>query len=160
MPARPTKATTAVNIELPTALVERLRDFAKRDMRSLKAEFIRAIRLLLDTCDRPGAALAEPAVMSGTPSADTQMGDTLRESIPQTTPPEPDFHIAGMSDVAFARFLEKVAKKEHPLSEIALARRDRRTIEQISSEFRTLKPHNVRAVVEKLEKAALKEVKK
>jgi hypothetical protein len=76
VPAKPTKDTTAVNIELPSALVERVRDFARRDMRSLKAEFVRALQLLLDTYDKPGAAPSASTLPLGTASAQTVRKET------------------------------------------------------------------------------------
>jgi hypothetical protein len=46
-----TAGTTALYQELPSDLVQRLRDFARRDQRTLKVELIRAIELLLATYD-------------------------------------------------------------------------------------------------------------
>ena len=157
VPARPTKATTAVNLELPTELVERLRNFAKQDMRSIKAEVIRAIRLLLDTCDRPDAVLAGPIVPPGTSSADTLKGDT--SSPYAAAPTEPPFNIAGLSDEKFAGFLENLKGGKYQSNDIVMARRRRRTVEQIASENRR-RPDAVRPVVEKLERMAAREAQK
>jgi hypothetical protein len=54
VPSKKTKGTVSVFLELPEDLMERVKDFARRDMRSIKMEFIRALHLLLDTYDRPG----------------------------------------------------------------------------------------------------------
>ena len=51
MPTRPTKDTTAVNMELPADLMARVRDFARRDMRSIKAEFVRALQSRIEELD-------------------------------------------------------------------------------------------------------------
>jgi hypothetical protein len=65
-----TAGTTPVYQELPTDLVNRLRDFARRDQRTLKVELIRAVELLLATYDRPGQQPAGAAP----PAAETQAG--------------------------------------------------------------------------------------
>jgi hypothetical protein len=82
MPIRPTKGTTAVYLDLPSDLVERVRDFAKRDQRTVKMEYVRALELLLATHDTGAAPTAPPvaATPSTPPAEDLDATEKKRRS--------------------------------------------------------------------------------
>jgi hypothetical protein len=64
VPRKPTKDTIQINIELPKALLERLRKFAKWDHRTIKAEFILALESYLDQHDRSDRGIADTITQS------------------------------------------------------------------------------------------------
>jgi hypothetical protein len=160
MPTKPTKDSTPVNLELPTELVTRIRDFAQRDMRSIKAEFVRALRLLLDTFDKPGASTTETPAISDTGSGDTvkgEAGGALADSTAQESPSV----LAQMGADAFTRFLGRLAQKgeKETLSYIAVCRRAGLTAKQIVCKNRQFELAEVAAHIKNLEKAAQKDLK-
>jgi hypothetical protein len=152
MPTRPTKDTTAVNIELPTELMERVRDFSRRDMRSIKMEFIRALELLLDTYDKPAASSGGLAGSLAPSSADT-LKDQAQPTLQGGAVPKPASALAQMDNITFAQFLDRLAKRENPLLYyLAVCRRRGLTAEQIVNENSTLELSEIRPLVESLEK--------
>ncbi len=155
MPARPTKGTVSVYLELPADLMEWLRDFAERDLRTIKAEFIRAVEMLRETYDRPGATPAGTTQRIGATSADTLQATTLAP-VPQAAAQKPTSVLEQMSADAFSRFLERLAKKKPLLSYLAGSRRHGLTAEQIVAENKALQLDAVRLMIETLEKEAAK----
>ena len=53
MPIRPTKRTSTVSLDLPTDLMERVRAYAEKDMRTIKAVFILALEHYLASRPHP-----------------------------------------------------------------------------------------------------------
>lgn len=148
MPSKPTKDSTAVNIELPTALVERVREFARRDMRSLKAEFIRALQLLLDTCDTPGAVPMTATLPVGAASALTVRRET-RSAFP-------------LDDQHFDHLLEDLqpSKNYRLLRQLAVYLQGGLSAEQILALDMKTKPSHVQKALAYLEEYASAEVQK
>jgi len=153
VPKRPTRETTPVNIELPTELVERVRNFARRDMRSIKAEFIRALQLLLDTYDRPPTTEAATTQRIETPSADTLPG-ARPPSLPTTAPQRMSSPLEKLDKASFDELLRRLEKKRPLLSELAKWRREGLSAEEIVATDATLQLPAVRDMIEQLEKTA------
>ena len=61
MPIRPTKRTSTVSLDLPTDLMERVRAYAEKDIRTIKAVFILALEHYLASRPDPGAELTTRA---------------------------------------------------------------------------------------------------
>lgn len=68
MPAVPTKDTVAVNLELPVDLVARVKEFAARDCRTIKQEFIFALEMFLKSVEQDGHAGAGTGVPASSPT--------------------------------------------------------------------------------------------
>jgi hypothetical protein len=56
-----TKGTVPLYTELPRELSARLRAFAKRDRRTIRAELVRAVEMLLSAEDAPAGAEGKEA---------------------------------------------------------------------------------------------------
>jgi predicted DNA-binding protein len=68
MPEQPTRGTSALYLEIPLALRERLDEFVKRTRRTLKGEVSNAIEQYLDREEKmfpPSAETAEPPAKKG-----------------------------------------------------------------------------------------------
>jgi len=157
VPSKPTKESTSIGIELPTELVDRLRDFARRDMRSIKSEFIRALQLLLDTFDKS----QDTTQMIGAPSMVTLQGET-QPLVTGTEAQKSTSVLKKMDEKSFAAFLELIKKKmKDPLLPlfpqfVARCRRQGLTAEQIFAIDDTLDLGRLQQLIEKLEAKAAK----
>ena len=77
MPIRPTKHTTTVSLDLPADLMERVRAYAEKDMRTIKAVFILALEHYLASRPHPVTELPTRGAA----------GETM--TTPQSPPPTP-----------------------------------------------------------------------
>jgi hypothetical protein len=109
MPGRPTKGHVAVNLELPADLVERVRDFARRDMRSIKTEFIRALELLLRTYDNFDSPGLTPSLPTHKSSSD---GETLAKSTGSSQAQKPPSLLSRWEDEALGPFFHWMVTKK------------------------------------------------
>lgn len=169
MPRQPTKGTTAVNIELPTELVERVRDFAQRDMRSVKAEFIRALQLLLDTYATTSASRPQGANFpTELPSTDRHVGTWAGTRPPMKgkgissslakSGPKPVSPLAQMQTDAFDRLLDALPE-DGKVRFIARCRRGGFTAEEIVKMDSKLKSNYVKLQIKNLEEMAEGDIK-